>query len=180
MLISSKICLSSSSSKRPSSDGIRAFASSGPSGHKLPMAANSNLCNFFWTNKLGWTEKRKRNNYNCVRPFKSACIFLTFGRHRWFRGSWTCERCLCRCAFSEKHPRTLAPHRPIHSVASDGPTTNALRLSSTFPHYRILLKANFSIVHELDANKSYSMFPYFRLDCLTTIHIVYLSNGLFT
>lgn len=68
--MSSKICRNSSSSKRPSSDGTSAFASSGASGQRFPNAASSNLCNFFWFSKLQRNFRRKKSIYhhnNCIQ-----------------------------------------------------------------------------------------------------------------
>lgn len=60
LTISSRIWRSSSSSKRPSSDGMRALASSGHSGQRFPKAASSNLCNFFCIKRLS----EERHNWS--------------------------------------------------------------------------------------------------------------------
>lgn len=54
--MSSRICRSSSSSKRPSSDGINALASSGASGHKLPKLQQRKA----FDNDLGRTDKETK------------------------------------------------------------------------------------------------------------------------
>lgn len=143
MQISSRMWISSSSSKRPSNDGMRALASSGASGHRFPNAANSYLCNFFCIKRL--KKKRdeskirfKNSNEILYMEIMGLGLVVTFSRTQLFPYSWIFENCPCMRKFSWTLRKIPVPRPLTHSVSFGDPRAYEPQRLGVFRHFQIL------------------------------------------